>query len=95
MQTKKIELTRLERMALIGAKNILTMEEAALYIGYKISSLYVLCSRREIPYYKRGKTNYFKKSDLDDWMVGEKVETWQEVKRRADLFSYRKQFFKF
>lgn len=85
-----IQLTRMEQLALIGAKNVLTMQEAALYIGYKVSSLYVLCSRREIPYYKRGKNNYFNKSELDDWMAGERVETGAELRQKADYYLFSK-----
>ena len=98
MKTRKLEqlghklaediIARLEQHTLMGTKNVLTMQEAALYIGYKVSSLYVLCSRREIPYYKRGKNNYFKKSELDDWMVGERVETGAELRQKADYYLF-------
>ena len=51
-------------------KNILSFNEATGYLNVKKSTLYKLTHNREITYYKpNGKLIYFKKEDLDNWML--------------------------
>ncbi len=80
------QLDRIEQLTLLGVKNILTVHEAAQYIGRTINTLYVMCSRRQIPYYKQGKQNFFKKSELDEWMTSQKVETASLINERANKY---------
>jgi excisionase family DNA binding protein len=61
----------LERMEMqsIVAKDMLTVDEAARYLGMSSSTLYKLTSSMAIPHYKpTHKTLYFKRSELDDWL---------------------------
>ncbi len=64
---------------LLGNKKTLTLEEACEYTGYKLSYMYKLTSRGEIPHYKRGKKVFFDKDELDAWMISNKVQDLSTV----------------
>ena len=62
-------IDNLEKRA-ISSKNILTLQEASVYIGVSLSQLYKLTSTQSIPHYKpRGKMCYFEKKELDAWLL--------------------------
>ena len=69
MQSIEERLTNLERINQ-GAKTILTLEEVAKYTNYSKSYIYKLTSRREIPCYKpNGKQLYFKRTEIEEWLL--------------------------
>lgn len=70
-------------MLLLSNKSVLSFKEAARYLGLSESYLYHLCSDKEIPHYKRGRLTFFKKTDLDDWALGEKVSSNNEISIQA------------
>lgn len=78
-------LTHIETLTLLGAKSVLTMEEACLIIGLAKSSLYKLTANKSIPHYKAdgGKHIYFKKSELEDWMTRNRVSSILEDEQTA------------
>ena len=54
----------------ISSKDILTLQEASVYIGVSLSQIYKLTSTQSIPHYKpRGKMCYFEKKELDAWLL--------------------------
>ncbi|TKK71451.1 helix-turn-helix domain-containing protein [Ilyomonas limi] len=54
-------------MNYILQKEILTFEEACIYLGRSASSMYKLTSARLIPHYvPTGKLIYFKRTELDE-----------------------------
>ncbi|MBC2838863.1 AlpA family transcriptional regulator [Robiginitalea sp. SC105] len=56
-------------------KEILNLEEAAKYTGYSKSHLYKLTHYRKIDHYKpNGKTVFFKKEDLNAYLLQGKRE---------------------
>ena len=62
-------IDNLEKRA-ISSKDILTLQEASVYIGVSLSQLYKLTSTQSIPHYKpRGKMSYFEKKELDAWLL--------------------------
>lgn len=78
------KLDQIKMYALIGAKQVLTHEEAAIYLGMSSTHLAKLKSKRLIPYYQpQGKITYFDKSELDEWMRHGKVKTLTEVEEDA------------
>lgn len=70
-------------------KNILDMEEAARYTGLSTGYLYKLVSRREISCYKAqvGHKNYFKKEDLDHWLLAKRCLTVKEIDEQAAAYT--------
>jgi excisionase family DNA binding protein len=48
------------------------------YLKMKISTLYQLTHKKEIPFSKKGKTIYFRKDEIDQWIAEGKQETMGE-----------------
>jgi excisionase family DNA binding protein len=59
-----------QRMQLIAQKEILSFKEALVYLDISESFLYKLTSKKAIDFTKpNGGKIYFKKTDLDNWML--------------------------
>ena len=76
-------LARIERLILIQSKEALTVSEVALMLGLSESRVRHLTSEKELPYYKKGKNTYFKKSEIEKWMLSERVPTNSEIRSQA------------
>jgi excisionase family DNA binding protein len=64
----------------IAQKNILTLNEAATFTGLSKSYLYKKTSCRQIPFYKlEGKLIYFKKIELEEWLLSNRVSPVNEL----------------
>ena len=75
-----------ERMLYLLQKEILTFEEACFYLGRKASSMYKLTSGRLIPHYvPTGKLIYFKRSELDDWVLNRKRKSLNEIELESHI----------
>jgi excisionase family DNA binding protein len=71
------------------AKEVLTMEEASAFIGIKKTQMYKLTSGQVIPHYKSGRMCYFKRSELEVWMLRSKVKTHDELEQEAQAYCMR------
>lgn len=61
-------------------KSILTFKEAALFISLSESYLYKLTSKAGIPCYKpHGKHLYFKREELEQWLLSNRKATTEEI----------------
>nr|WP_320989365.1 helix-turn-helix domain-containing protein [Bacteroides intestinalis] len=83
-QTMTEKLDRIERLSLIAAKPVLLVEEAAIFTGFSVQHLYRLTSTKQIPHYKKDRKLYFKKSELEEWMLEHRVQTNEEIERQAE-----------
>ncbi|MEB3041968.1 MULTISPECIES: helix-turn-helix transcriptional regulator [Capnocytophaga] len=85
MQSIEERLANIERKLDIQAqeaKNILTLEEVAEYTHLSKSYVYKLTSKGDIPYYKpNGKQLYFKRTEIDEWLLTNRNKTNQEIER--------------
>lgn len=72
-------------------KKVLTVEEAASYMGMSTEYLQKLCKARKIKSYrsKSGKKIYFHKSDLDDWMMYTEINTTDFIRAEAARIAAR------
>lgn len=66
-----------------AAHEYLSMAEAALYLQLPKSTLYQYCHTRRLPYVKRGKYNYFMRSDLDAFMAADRRKSVKEIEEEA------------
>ncbi len=74
-------------LTLIGAKSVLTLGETARYLGLSEDRVYHLVSDREIPCYKKNRRAvYFKKSELDDWMLQNRQKSNAEIEAEATRY---------
>jgi excisionase family DNA binding protein len=69
----------------IREKEVLSAHQAATYLDLSLAYLYRLTSANQIPYYKPGKKIYFKKGELDQWMLRNRKETKSEIESRAAI----------
>jgi excisionase family DNA binding protein len=68
-------------------KEILTSNEAADYLGIAHDSIYQYIYRNQLPCYKPSKGQlYFKKSELDGFMLRNKKSADYEISKAADAF---------
>ncbi len=67
-----------------ATKDTLDFNETASYINHSRSHLYKLTSQGLIPHYKpSGKKIYFKRSELDKWVLKNKVYSADELEQKA------------
>ena len=68
-------------------KEILTNEEAAEFLSVSKSYLYKQTSAQAIPHYKpTGKRCYFKRSELEAWILTGRISTKAEIAQRANAY---------
>lgn len=66
-------------------KDVLTLEEAAKFMGIARSSLYKMTHEQTIPFYKpNGKMIFFEKSDLLAWVRKNRVASEAEISEEAE-----------
>lgn len=65
-------------------KEILNFVEACTFLSYSKSYLYKLTHSRQIPHFKpNGKKLYFKRRDLEEWLLRNRVKTADEIEKKA------------
>lgn len=80
-------LARLESLLLAGTKEVLTLEECSTFTGYSKNHLYRLTSQRVIPFYKpMGGTIYFKKQEIEEWLLQNRQATEAEINSKATTY---------
>jgi excisionase family DNA binding protein len=73
-------------------KNVLNFAEGCEYTGLKSPTMYKHLHARRIPHYKpQGKLVYFKKDELDAWLLRNRVSTKDEISQSADEYLMGKQ----
>jgi excisionase family DNA binding protein len=77
-------LEKLEKAAALS-KNVLSIDEVALLTGYSVKYLRLLISKRDIPYYRRGNRLFFCRSEVEGWMMGQRVPTNEEVMIKVNV----------
>ena len=71
-------------------KDVLTLEEAAKFMGIARSSLYKLTHEQLIPFFKpNGKMVFFEKADLVAWMKQNRVSSKKAIAAEADQVMQR------
>ena len=65
-------------------KQVLNLEDACKYLDISRSHLYKLTSTKQIPHYcPQGKRLYFKKSELENWLLRNRSNTSNEMDETA------------
>jgi excisionase family DNA binding protein len=58
------------------------LKEASSFLNLATQTIYSLTSRRMIPFIKKGKKLYFKKSELEKWLNEGKKLTKEEIENK-------------
>ena len=73
-----------------SGKEVLTLQEAAQYMGIARSSLYKMTSTQAIPFYRpNGKLIFFEKDDILSWIRRNRVFSTEEIEEEARLHMQR------
>ncbi len=67
---------------------ILSVDQAAQFVNLAKATIYELTSKRQIPFFKKGKRLYFSKQDLHAWILEGKKKTIAEIE--LDVVKYSK-----
>lgn len=86
LQDLSNKLDHIAELTLIGSKTVLNIEEAALFTGLSIGHIYRLTSGKKIPHFKKQRKLYFKKAELEAWMLDTKILTDGEVQSKASTY---------
>lgn len=92
--TIELKLENIEKLLNSQAftnKSILNINEIAQYTGLSKLYLYKLTSKNTIPHYKpNGKHVYFKKEEIDNWLLRNRQSTNEELENEAINYSVNK-----
>lgn len=83
LQDLSNKLDHIAELTLIGSKTVLNIEEAALFTGLSVGHIYRLTSGKKIPHFKKQRKLYFKKAELEAWMLDTKILTDGEIQGKA------------
>lgn len=86
LQALNERIDRIEKLTVIGAKSVLDIHEAALFLGYSESYLYFLTSTKQIPHYKKFRKIMFKKAEIEEWLLDHRVKTEKEISIEATTY---------
>lgn len=93
MSKEKQIIERLERIEKLissqshGLKKVLNFNEACQYLELSKSYLYKLTSSRALPFYKpSGKKLYFKRKELDEWLLRNRSKSSHDLNQSADNY---------
>jgi excisionase family DNA binding protein len=89
---KRLEnLERLIESQSINAKEVLNFHEACQFLELSQSHMYKLTSAGSIPHYKpNGKKLYFKRSELENWLLRNRSLAQDEIDQKAADFLIKK-----
>ena len=91
MEKLEERVSSLEK-SLYQVKNILSFEEACLFLNFSKSYLYKLTSACAIPHYKpSGKMVYFEREELEKWLRQNPVKTREQLEMEANSYLLKNQ----
>ena len=80
-------LERIERLLLLGSKEVLNTSEIALLLGISESRVRHLTRAKKIPHYKKGNKIYFRKKEIEAWQLQSRVPTDDEIRSRGTTYA--------
>lgn len=89
MDNKEIkeQLDRIEQYSMIAAKTMLNVKEAAFILGMSEQSVRSKAREHIIPCYKPNiNVLYFKKSELEDWMMQNRSKSMTKIESEAAAY---------
>jgi excisionase family DNA binding protein len=66
-----------------SSNELMNIQEVAEYLSLSVPTLYGYTSHMEIPHMKRGKRLYFRKNEIDEWLLKSRVKTRSEIEEEA------------
>lgn len=86
-KTLEMRVSELEKMLFL-AKDVLSFDEASIFLNLSKSYLYKLTSGNLIPHYKpQGKMLYFEKTELETWLRQNPIKTKAQIEQEAQSYT--------
>ena len=83
----KEQLNRIEQYSMIAAKTMLNINEAAFILGMSVEGVRFNVRKHILPCYKPNVNRiYFKKSELEDWMMQNRSKSMAEIESEAAAY---------
>lgn len=74
-----------------GQKEVMTLAQACDYLGVSRSYIYKLTCSKRIPHYcPTGKKIYFRRSELDNWLLQKRQASLMEIEKMASDYLIKK-----
>jgi len=67
----------------------MNVQQVAEYLSLSVQTIYGLTSRLEVPTIKKGKRLYFKKAEIDEWLLKGRRKTKEEIIEQAHNYLIR------
>lgn len=81
------KLEEIKQISLLGAKDVFNIDDVAAYTGLSKGYIYKLTHERRIPFAKGGgKMLFFKREDINAWLLQNKVSSQQELEQMAAAY---------
>lgn len=92
LQQLQNSMDELKRIAVLGAKETLSIDEVSQVYDLKKSYLYSLVHNKRLPYYKvgGGRLVFFKKSDVEAFIQSCRIDSNDEQEAAAIMHTTRK-----
>jgi excisionase family DNA binding protein len=75
----------------LEADELLTVQQAAVFLKLAVPTLYSLVSKSQVPVSKRRKRLYFSKQELTDWIKAGRIKAQVEIQDEAGAYLQSKQ----
>jgi len=69
-----------------SSKNVdefMDIDQTASFLAMSKTTIYGMTHQRKIPYFKVGKRLFFKKSEIEQWIVSKRINTYDDLEKRA------------
>lgn len=88
-----MRLNKIEKLLAAQAlvlKDVFNFDEGCEYLDLSASHMYKMTSTGAIPHYKpNGKKIYFKRIELDQWLLRNRATTTEEIEAKAASFQIK------
>lgn len=82
-------LDQIQQCLTLQVKQVLNIREAAIILGMKPDTVRGMVNRHAIPFYKPNHNLlYFRKEELEQWMLQNRTSTDEEIESQAEAISY-------
>lgn len=90
MEEKILEqLQQIQQCLLLQVKQVLNIKEAAIILGMKPDTVRGMVNKHTIPFYKPNRNLlYFRKEELEQWMMQNRTSTDEEIESQAEAINY-------
>ena len=91
LSVAKATAEEVAKQVALTAKEFLTREEVASYLGVSLSCVNKMAMKRVLPFYKpMGKNTYCKRTEVEQWLQHNRIATNEELEAEAQKYVSKK-----